>query len=80
MKTTSTLIPCPIAIGAVEFGSRPAISDGEKTWSYADLDRVVGSRAAELKAHAGQRIALQSWNSVDLVAALCAAWRLGCLI
>ena len=80
MRPPPPFIPCPIASGAVANGARPAIWDGEKSWSYADLHEAVTGRTREMKALAGQRIALQSWNSVDLVATLFAGWRLGCLV
>lgn len=76
------LIPCPVNRWADETPEAPAVFTGEKTYSYRQLDNLVWWFANEFLENGigeGNRVGLQIENSVDLIARLCAAWRVGAI-
>lgn len=63
-------------------GAHPAIEDGDRTLSYADLDREAGRVAAALAAHrivSGDRVALFVGNRAEFIVLLFGIWRLGAI-
>lgn len=76
----SNRLPCPISQGAKQFPGSPALWQGDRVWTYRDLDQRVRSEVHRLLQFAGQTVALVEWNSPALVAALFALWRLECLV
>jgi long-chain acyl-CoA synthetase len=65
---------------AHRFPDRPALIEGDRITSYAELDRLVDGRAMwlrELGIGPGQRVALVMPNSASLPIAFYALWRAG---
>jgi amino acid adenylation domain-containing protein len=59
----------------------PALADGERVWSYAQLDAAAAALAARLRAAGvapGERIGIALPRGADLVAGILAAFALGC--
>lgn len=74
------LIPCPLNRWAEETPDAPAVITGEMTYSYRQLNNLVWWFANEFLENGigeGTRVGFQLDNSVDMVARLCAAWRVG---
>ena len=84
------LVPChaprPVNLDAMlraTVASRagaPALEEGERIWSYAELDRMVNRTATGLRAAgvvAGERVALFMGNRIEFTALLFGIWRAG---
>lgn len=57
---------CPVALAA---GARPdsvALIFQGRSWTWAEADREVSAFAASLEVHAGDRVAVRSWNCPEL--------------
>jgi len=62
---------------------RPALEDGERRWTYADLDRRAGKLASVLAASGvarGSRVAILSENRTEYLEVFLAAARLGAVV
>lgn len=73
-------LSCPVSQGAGRFPESPALWQGDRVWTYRDLDQRVRSEVHRLLPFAGRTVALVEWNSPTLVASLFALWRLECLV
>ncbi|HCL87585.1 MAG TPA: O-succinylbenzoic acid--CoA ligase [Comamonadaceae bacterium] len=63
-------------------GNAPALEEGERTWSYAELDREVNRIATGLRAaglQEGERVALFMGNRLEFTALLFGIWRAGAI-
>ncbi|MEO5345725.1 MAG: acyl--CoA ligase [Magnetococcus sp. YQC-9] len=63
-----------------ENGARPALIDGERTWSYAALAHwvaCVAQRLSDRGVGAGERLAIDLPNGAEFVVAYLAAWHAG---
>jgi O-succinylbenzoic acid--CoA ligase len=71
---------CPVHLHALRAPGAPALVDGDRQWTYADLDAETGAWAERLRSRgieAGDRLAVLSWNRAELVPMFHAAGRLG---
>ncbi|HZA52415.1 MAG TPA: o-succinylbenzoate--CoA ligase [Myxococcaceae bacterium] len=71
---------CPVRAHAVRTPDAPALVEGDRAWTYAELDADVSAWAARLRARgveSGDRIAVLSRNRAELVSMFHATARVG---
>jgi O-succinylbenzoic acid--CoA ligase len=77
---TGNRITCPVCRYAGETPGNPAVIAGRKTYTYLQLHRLVSGYSVEFLEKGigeGVRTGLVMDNGVELIARLCAAWRIG---
>ena len=60
-------VTCPVSLAARARPDAPALIFGGRTWTWGEVDREVSAVAEGLVVEAGDRIAVRSWNSPELV-------------
>lgn len=79
----STLLPDAARLNAARLGNSPALIAGSRTWSWRELDSRADAVAAGLRAAGigpGGRVALLAPTSVDAIAFLHGAGRVGAIV